>query len=86
MVGGFLIASSLLVVVGFYIRKITETPAENSKKEQEEVKTLFHLTEIYIKPVDFGTFAAITTFSVLSHDGVYTELGYLIWVIPKGFS
>ena len=34
------IASSLLVIIGFYIRtKITETPSfENSKKEQEEVK------------------------------------------------
>ncbi|MFE3870281.1 MFS transporter [Flavobacterium sp. ZS1P70] len=37
------IASSLLVVVGFFIRlKITETPAfENSKKEQEELKIPF---------------------------------------------
>jgi hypothetical protein len=34
----------------------------------------------------FGTFAAITTFSVLSHDGVYTELGYFSLGYSKGFS
>jgi hypothetical protein len=33
----------------------------------------------------FGTFAAITTFSVLSHDGVYTELGYFSWLGYSGF-
>jgi hypothetical protein len=32
MVGGFLIASSLLVVVGLYPIKITETPAFEKKK------------------------------------------------------
>jgi MFS family permease len=39
------IASSLLVIVGFYIRlKISETPAfENSKEEQKEVKFHFLL-------------------------------------------
>jgi hypothetical protein len=41
----FLIASSLLVVVGLYPIKITETPALKKRKE-EEVKIPFYLTEI----------------------------------------
>lgn len=55
------IASSLLVLVGFYIRlKITETSAfENAKKEQEEVKLPFvTLLKSYRKELFFGTFAA----------------------------
>jgi len=61
------IASSLLVLVGFYIRlKITETTAfENAKKEQEEVKLPFlTLLQLYRKELLFGTFAAVTTFVV----------------------
>ena len=61
------IASSLLVLVGFYIRlKITETTAfENAKKEQEEVKVPFvTLLKSYRKELFFGTFAAVTTFVV----------------------
>jgi len=61
------IASSLLVLVGFYIRlKITETTAfENAKKEQEEVKVPFvTLLKSYRKELIFGTFAAVTTFVV----------------------
>ena len=61
------IASSLLVLVGFYIRlKITETSAfENAKKEQEEVKLPFvTLIKSYRKELLFGTFAAVTTFVV----------------------
>ena len=61
------IASSLLVVVGFYIRtKITETPSfENSKKEHEEVKVPFvTLIKEYKNQLIFGTLAAITTFLV----------------------
>ncbi len=61
------IASSLLVVVGFYIRtKITETPSfENSKKEHEEVKIPFlTLIKDYKNQLIFGTLAAITTFLV----------------------
>ena len=61
------IASSLLVVVGFYIRtKITETPSfENSKKEHEEVKIPFlTLVKSYKNQLIFGTLAAITTFLV----------------------
>jgi metabolite-proton symporter len=61
------IASSLLVLVGFYIRlKITETTAfENAKKEQEEVKVPFvTLLQSYQKELFFGTFAAVTTFVV----------------------
>jgi MFS family permease len=61
------IASSLLVLVGFYIRlKITETTAfENAKQEQEEVKVPFvTLIKSYRKELFFGTFAAVTTFVV----------------------
>jgi metabolite-proton symporter len=61
------IASSLLVLVGFYIRlKITETAAfETAKKEQEEVKLPFvTLLKLYRKELLFGTFAAVTTFVV----------------------
>ena len=61
------IASSLLVLVGFYIRlKITETAAfETAKQEQEEVKLPFvTLLKSYRKELLFGTFAAVTTFVV----------------------
>ncbi|WP_348800380.1 MFS transporter [Flavobacterium adhaerens] len=61
------IASSLLVIVGFYIRtKIGETPSfENSKKEHEEVKVPFlTLIKSYKNQLVFGTLAAITTFLV----------------------
>lgn len=80
-----LIASSLLVVVGFYIRlKITETPAfENSKIEQEELKIpFFTLLKFYKNQLIFGTFAAITTFLVFYLMTVFTlswatsDLGY----------
>jgi MFS family permease len=79
------IASSLLVVVGFYVRlKITETPAfQNSKKEQEEVKIpFFTLLKFYKNQLIFGTFAAITTFLVFYLMTVFTlswatsDLGY----------
>ena len=61
------IASSLLVLVGFYIRsKITETSAfENAKKEKQEVKLPFiTLLRSYRKELFFGTFAAVTTFVI----------------------
>jgi metabolite-proton symporter len=61
------LASSLLVLVGFYIRsKITETAAfENAKQEQKEVKIPFlALLKSYRKELFFGTFAAVTTFVV----------------------
>ena len=69
------IASSLLVIIGFYIRlKITETPAfENSKKEQEEVRIpFFTLLKSYKNQLIFGTFAAITTFLVFYLMTVFT--------------
>lgn len=69
------IASSLLVIVGFYIRlKITETPAfENSKVEQLEVKVpFFTLLKSYKNQLIFGTFAAITTFLVFYLMTVFT--------------
>ncbi|KRB57741.1 MFS transporter [Flavobacterium sp. Root186] len=69
------IASSLLVVVGFYIRtKITETPSfENSKKEHEEVKVPFlELVKSYKNQLIFGTFSAITTFLVFYLMTVFT--------------
>jgi metabolite-proton symporter len=61
------IASSLLVLVGFYIRlKITETSAfENAKKDKQEVKLPFMtLLLSYRKELFFGTFAAVTTFVI----------------------
>lgn len=61
------IASSLLVLIGFYIRlKISETPAfENSKEEQKEVKVPFvTVFKSYKNQLIFGTLAAITTFLV----------------------
>ncbi|QKJ64499.1 MFS transporter [Flavobacterium sp. M31R6] len=79
------IASSLLVVVGFYIRtKITETPSfENSKKEQKEVKIPFlTLVKSYKNQLLFGTLASITTFLVFYLMTVFTlswatsDLGY----------
>lgn len=79
------IASSLLVIVGFYIRlKISETPAfENSKLEQEQVKIPFvALLQSYKKELIFGTFAAITTFlvfylmTVFSLSWATSDLGY----------
>ena len=79
------IASSLLVLVGFYIRlKITETPAfENSKVEQQEVKIpIFTLLKSYKNQLIFGTFAAVTAFLVFYLMTVFTlswatsDLGY----------
>lgn len=79
------IASSLLVVVGFYIRlKITETPAfEKSKLEKKEVKIPFlTIVKEYKNQLIFGTFAAITTFLVFYLMTVFTlswatsDLGY----------
>lgn len=61
------IASSLLVIVGFYIRtKISETPSfENAKAEHEEVKVPFvTVFKSYTNQLVFGTLAAITTFLV----------------------
>lgn len=69
------IASSLLVIVGFYIRlKISETPAfENSKEEQKEVKIpFFTLLKSYKNQLIFGTFCAITTFLVFYLMTVFT--------------
>lgn len=69
------IASSLLVIVGFYIRlKITETPAfENSKLEQKEVKIpFFTLLQSYKNQLIFGTLSAITTFLVFYLMTVFT--------------
>lgn len=79
------IASSLLVVVGFYIRlKITETPAfEKAKVAQEEVKIPFMtIIKSYKNELIFGTFSAITTFLVFYLMTVFTlswatsDLGY----------
>ena len=79
------IGSSLLVLVGFYIRlKITETPAfRNSKAEQQEVKIpFFTLLKSYKNQLVFGTFAAVTAFLVFYLMTVFTlswatsDLGY----------
>jgi len=80
------IASSLLVVVGFYIRtKITETPSfENSKNAHEEVKVPFlTLVKSYKNQLIFGTLGAVTTFLVFYLMTVFTlswvtsDLGYV---------
>jgi MFS family permease len=79
------IASSLLVLVGFYVRlKITETPAfENAKVEQQKIKIpFFTLLKSYKNQLVFGTFAAVTTFLVFYLMTVFTlswatsDLGY----------
>jgi MFS family permease len=79
------IASSLLLLVGFYIRlKITETPAfENAKMKQQKVKVpFFTLLESYKNQLILGTFAAVTTFLVFYLMTVFTlswatsDLGY----------
>jgi MFS family permease len=69
------IASSLLVVVGFYIRtKISETPSfEQAKKVEEEVKIPFlTLLSSYKNQLIFGTLAAVTTFLVFYLMTVFT--------------
>ena len=69
------IASSLLVIVGFYIRlKISETPAfENSKEEQKEVRIpFFTLLKSYKNQLIFGTLSAVTTFLVFYLMTVFT--------------
>ncbi|HJS00228.1 MAG TPA: MFS transporter, partial [Flavobacterium sp.] len=61
------IASSLLVILGFYIRtKISETPSfENAKNDHEEVNIPFvTVFKSYKNQLIFGTLAAITTFLV----------------------
>ncbi|MFI0490062.1 MFS transporter [Flavobacterium sp.] len=79
------IASSVLVVVGFYIRlKITETPAFLATLEtKKEVRIpLVVLLKEYRNPLIFGTLAAVTTFvtfylmSVFSLSWATTDLGY----------
>lgn len=80
------IASSLLVLVGFYIRlKITETPAfETAKVDQKEVSVpFFTLLKSYKNQLIFGTLAAITTFLVFYLMTVFT----LSWATSDlGFS
>jgi MFS family permease len=52
------IASSLLVVVGFYIRlKITETPAFEKANWSKKKIPLMTIIKSY-KTIDFGTFAS----------------------------
>ncbi|MDG2431354.1 MFS transporter [Flavobacterium sp.] len=79
------IASSLLVIIGFYIRlKITETPAfENARIEKEKIKVPFlTIIKSYKNQLIFGTLAAITTFLVFYLMTVFTlswatsDLGY----------
>jgi metabolite-proton symporter len=79
------IASSLLVIVGFYIRlKITETPAfENARIAKEKIKVPFlTIIKSYKNQLIFGTLAAITTFLVFYLMTVFTlswatsDLGY----------
>lgn len=80
------IASSLLVLVGFYIRtKISETPSfENSKNAHEEEKVPFlTLVKSYKNQLIFGTLGAVTTFLVFYLMTVFTlswvtsDLGYV---------
>jgi metabolite-proton symporter len=79
------IASSLLVVVGFYIRlKITETPSfVNAKETKKEVKVpLLSILKSYKRELIFGTFAAVATFvtfylmTVFSLSWATTHLGF----------
>ena len=73
------IASSLLVIIGFYIRtNLTETPSFlHSLEEKKAIKVpLFDLLKSYKNELIFGTLAAVTTFVVF----------YLITVFSLSFA
>jgi metabolite-proton symporter len=79
------IASSVLVVVGFYIRlKITETPSFLASLEtKKQVKIpMITLLKSFKRELFFGTLAAVTTFvtfylmTVFSLSWATTDLGY----------
>lgn len=79
------IASSLLVIVGFYIRlKITETPSfEHALQTKKQVEIpLITILKTYKKELIFGTFAAVATFvvfylmTVFSLSWATTNLGF----------
>nr|WP_315145427.1 MFS transporter [uncultured Flavobacterium sp.] len=79
------IASSLLVVVGFYIRlKITETPSfENALETKKQVKIpIMTILKSYKWELIFGTFAAVATFvtfylmTVFSLSWATSDLGF----------
>lgn len=79
------IASSLLVVVGFYIRlKITETPSfEQALQSKKQVEIpLETIIKSYKRELLFGTFAAVTTFvtfylmTVFSLSWATSDLGF----------
>jgi metabolite-proton symporter len=79
------IASSLLVVVGFYIRlKITETPSfESALETKKQVKIpIMTIFKSYKRELIFGTFAAVATFvtfylmTVFSLSWATSDLGF----------
>jgi metabolite-proton symporter len=79
------IASSLLVVVGFYIRlKITETPSfvQSVETKKQVEMPLLTLLKSYKRELIFGTFAAVATFvtfylmTVFSLSWATTNLGF----------
>jgi metabolite-proton symporter len=79
------IASSLLVVVGFYIRlKITETPSfANALETKKQVKIpIMTIFQSYKWELIFGTFAAVATFvtfylmTVFSLSWATSDLGF----------
>ena len=79
------IASSLLVIVGFYIRlKITETPSfENALETKKQVKIpIMTILKSYRWELIFGTLAAVATFvtfylmTVFSLSWATTDLGF----------
>ncbi|QBN18327.1 MFS transporter [Flavobacterium nackdongense] len=79
------IASSLLVVVGFYIRlKITETPSfANALETKKQVKIpILTILKSYKWELIFGTFAAVATFvtfylmTVFTLSWATTDLGF----------
>lgn len=79
------VASSLLVVVGFYIRlKITETPSfENALETKKQVKIpIMTILKSYKWELIFGTFAAVATFvtfylmTVFSLSWATSDLGF----------
>lgn len=79
------IASSLLVIVGFYIRlKITETPSfEQALQSKKQVEIpLVTIMKSYKRELLFGTFAAVATFvtfylmTVFSLSWATSDLGF----------
>jgi hypothetical protein len=68
-----------------YPIKTTETLLKIQERTGRSGKSRFYLTEILYQLIFWHICSHYHFFSVLSHDGVYTELGYFRFIL-KGFS